>query len=55
MQSQTPTGQIAWVLVASAVLLTVFAHFTAHLYRRGQDDADRSNRRRAPLCCANAG
>ncbi len=35
MQGQTPTGQIAWVLAASAVLFTVFAPLTAYLYRRG--------------------
>jgi daunorubicin/doxorubicin transport system permease protein len=35
MQGHTPTGQILWVLVASAVLLAVFAPATAHLYRRG--------------------
>lgn len=35
MHGQTPDGQIAWVLVASAVLLAVFAPLTAHLYRRG--------------------
>ncbi len=35
MQGQTPTGQILWVLIASALLLAVFAPATAHLYRKG--------------------
>ncbi len=35
MQGHTPTGQILWVLIASAVLLAVFAPATAHLYRKG--------------------
>jgi hypothetical protein len=35
MQGHTPTGQILWVLTASAVLLAVFAPATAHLYRKG--------------------
>jgi ABC-2 type transport system permease protein len=35
MQGRTPTGQIVWVLIASAVLLAVFAPATARLYRRG--------------------
>ncbi len=35
MQGHTPTGQIIWVLTASAVLLAVFAPATAHLYRKG--------------------
>ncbi len=34
MQGHTPTTQIVWVLIASAVLLVVFAPATAHLYRR---------------------
>jgi ABC-2 type transport system permease protein len=33
MQGTATAGQIAWVLVASAVLLTVFAPLTMHLYR----------------------
>jgi ABC-2 type transport system permease protein len=35
MQGHTPTSQILWVLIASAVLLAVFAPATARLYRRG--------------------
>jgi ABC-2 type transport system permease protein len=34
MQGNTPTRQIVWVLIASAVLLVVFAPATARLYRK---------------------
>lgn len=33
MQGSAPTGQIIWVLLASAALLVVFAPTTVHLYR----------------------
>jgi ABC-2 type transport system permease protein len=35
MQGHAPTSQILWMLIASAVLLTVFAPATARLYRKG--------------------
>jgi daunorubicin/doxorubicin transport system permease protein len=34
MQGSAPTGQIIWVLLASAALLVVFAPTTVHLYRK---------------------